>query len=425
MSANVKASLSIVALFVLGLFLVGCSDKDGKASSSAKSGAKKAIKSAYRIDSLPATSVVMRVNGHGITQADYAAWYRLREKIYRATYRLPPNETSDRTRSFIRDNRNRMAGELMRRELMRQEADRLGVVVPEENVRRLEKRFMAAIKRADEPFENVDKIFGPEDAKTLRKTLYMDARDVLCVEKATTNDLKNVSDKELDEYIERAKKWNEEAENKMVAQRERALKVREEILNGGIFATVTSNRADLAKDEGGMWQTWSIAEAMEENEALAKWLLTAKIGDISGPIDFEDGLAIVGLKYIHEEESPEEGKEPEKEYELVRCTFFAYDKLEDFEDRKELTKDILRERRREALNELGVRLLGSAKIEFPLGEGIFAKSGKKKAKKKPNGKKPADQSRVKKVSAASRPASPTNGAARAEGKSASPVDVVK
>ena len=420
MSIGMKKILLIVTLCALALLLAGCSDKDGGASSAAK-----AKKSEYPIDNLPATSVVMRVNGQDITQADYASWYRLREKIYRATYRLSPTETSDQTRNFIRDNRARMIGELLRRELMRQEADRLGVTVPEENIRRLEKRFMATIRRKDEPFDKVDKLFGTEDAKALRKTLYMDARDVLCLEKATTNDLKNVSDQELDGYIERARKWNEEAEKKMAVQRERAMKAREEILNGGIFATVTSNRADLAKDDGGVWQSWTIAEAMEESEALAKWLLTAKIGDISEPIDFEDGLAIVGLKYIDEEGLAEEGKEPEKEYELVRCTFFAYDKLEDFEDRKELAEDILKERRKDALRELGMRLMTAAKVEFPLGDGIFRKRPpKKKAKKSPAVKKPKDPSRVKKASAAKQSPSATNAALQVQG-AAPPVDLKK
>ena len=142
-------------------------------------------------------------------------------------------------------------------------------------------------------------------------------------------------------------------------------------------------------------------------------------------LDFDDGLAIVGLKYIDEEGLAEEGKEPEKEYELVRCTFFAYDKLEDFDDRKELAEDILRERRKDALRELGMRLITAAKVEFPYGDGIFRKRPpKKKVKKNPAAKKPKDPSRVKKSSEAKRSPSTTNAVLQVQ-KAAPPVDLKK
>ncbi len=401
-----KAVLSAIFLFVLAVFIVGCSDKgDGVHSgkNAAAAEGKKKPKSFFPVEYLAPTSVIMRINGAPITKADYAGWFRLRDRIFRATYRMSQKEKNDRTRSFARDNRDRMLGELMRRELMRQEAERLGVEVPETEIRKLEKRFMSAIRHAGEPFENVTKIFDAADVAMLKKTIYMDARDGLCLDKAVTNDLKQVSEKDIDDAIAFAKKWNEDADKKMAVQRERALKVRDEILNGGIFATITSNRADLAKDEGGLWQTWTLEEAMEECEPLAKWLLTAQIGDISEPFDFEDGLAIVGLKGIEDDVEQEPGKPPAREYELVRCTFFAYDRLEEYDSRKELAREILKERRRLAMRDLGERLIGAAKIEFPLGERIFYRqqanaAAGKKAKKKQKGAKPKPVSGVKTVS---------------------------
>ena len=406
---------SLLCLCALALFIVGCSDNEGKGAASARSVSKATqLKSQFPVDNLAPTTVVMLVNGCAVTQADYAGWYRLRERIYRVTNKLAKNEMSDRTRAFIRENRSRVVGDLLRRELMRQEAERLGVVVPEESIRRMEKRFMSSIGHAGEPFSNAEKMFGG-DAESLRKAIYMDVRDGLCLEKASTNDLNKVSEKEIDDYITIAKKANAEAEKRMAAQRERALKVREEILNGGNFAAVTSNRADIAKGDGTIWLTCSFAEAMEEDEKLAKWLVTAKVGDISEPMDFEDGIAIVGLRHVFTEEDPEEGKEPEKEYDLVRCTFTAYDLIEGLDDRKGIESEMLDERRVQALGELGVRLTSAAKIEYPLGTKIFDRQRPKKAakprKKKPNGEKarspgkptPVATNRVAKANSASGP----------------------
>ena len=384
--------VSLLLPCALALFIVGCSDNEKKGVAASRPSAKpKQLTSQYPVDNLAPTTVVMLVNGRAVTQADYAGWYRLRERIYRVTNKLSQNETSDMTRAFVRENRSRIVGDLMRRELMRQEAERLGVVVPEEAIRRMEKRFMSAIRHAGEPFSKAEKIFGG-DAELLKKAIYMDARESLCLEKASTNNLKKVSEKEIDDYIAFATKANAEAEKRMVEQRERALKAREEIVKSGDFAAVTSNRAEVAKDEGTMWITCSFAEAMEENENLAKWLVNAKVGDISEPMDFDDGISIVGLRQVFTEENPEAGKEPEKEYDLVRCTFVAYDQIEGLDDRKGIESEILAERRQHALRELGTRLTTAAKIEYPLGTKIFSRYRPKKQAKKPP-KKNADGSK--------------------------------
>ena len=412
--------VSLFCLCALALLIVGCSDDDGKGAASARSASKTGqVKSPFPVDNLAPTTVVMLVNGCAVTQADYAGWYRLRERIYRVTNKLAKNERSDRTRAFAMENRSRVVGDLLRRELMRQEAERLGVVVPEESIRRMEKRFMSAIGHAGEPFSRTEKMFGG-DAELLKKVIYMDVRDGLCLERASTNDLKKIPPKEIDDYIASAKKANAEAERKMAEQRERALRVREEILNGGNFAAVTSNRADIAKGDGTIWLTCSFAEAMEENEALAKWLVTAKVGDISEPMDFDDGIAIVGLRYVFTEEDPEEGKEPEKEYDLVRCTFTAYDQIEDLDDRKGIESEMLDERRVQALGELGARLTSAAKIEYPLGTKIFDRQRPKKAAK-PRKKKP----NAGNVRSSGKPNSAaTNGVAKANSASG-PVDSAK
>ena len=411
---------SLLCLCALTLFIVGCSDNEGKGAASARSVSKATqLKSQFPVDNLAPTTVVMLVNGCAVTQADYAGWYRLRERIYRVTNKLAKNEMSDRTRAFIRENRSRVVGDLLRRELMRQEAERLGVVVTEESIRRMEKRFMSSIGHAGEPFSKAEKIFGG-DAESLRKAIYMDVRDGLCLEKASTNDLNKVSEKEIDDYIASAKKANAEAERKMAEQRERALKVREEILNGGNFAAVTSNRADIAKGDGTIWLTCTFAEAMEENEKLAKWLVTAKVGDISEPMDFEDGIAIVGLRHVFTEEDPEEGKEPEKEYDLVRCTFTAYDLIEGLDERKGIESEMLDERRQLAFRELGTRLTATAKVEYPLGTKIFSRNRPKKPAKKTPKKKAAASKRQPVPSA---PAT-TNRAATAK-KPSAPVDAGK
>ena len=368
---------------------IGLGEKGGGQSSSANRAAKK--KSRYPIDSLAPTTVVIRVNGQPITQAEYRRWYVLRDKIYRVTQKIPFSERSDKTASFAQESRRLVPSDLIQRALMRQEGEKLGVSVPEKRLRRLEKEFMKAIQRPKDPFSSIDSLFGERYANDIRATIAEDAFDELTLEKSSTNNLVSVTEADIDAHIKFVKEWNAQADAKMKIQRERALKAKHDILNGGYFYVITTNRADLAKEDGDEWQTVELGE-FQADEPIAKWLATAKPGDISDPIDLEDGLAIIGLKYAYMSEPPA-GIAPAMQYELVRCTFYAYDKLEETDDRKVLAAEILKERRKLALQELGKRLTATAKIEFPAGENIFAVRPKR-----PNMPKKTKKKKVKKVS---------------------------
>lgn len=365
-----KSLINILSIGLLLLFVAGCPGSSKKPDVKDKPKAEKQPrKSRYPVDNLAPTSVVIRVNGHGITQADYRRCLRLRNKIYRITNRIPLDEKNEKARSFAKESRMHVPFELVRRELMRQEAQRVGIEVPEARIRKQEKRFMSVIRRPKEPFSNVDKLFG-EDAVSVRDLVLSDARDAVTIEKSATNSLTKVTDAELDAQIAYIKKWNETADRKNKEQRERALKAKAEILNGGYFYDVTTNRADLAKEDGKAWQTVELGE-FQADEPLAKWLATAKQGDISDPMEFEDGMAIVGLKLAYKGEAPP-GGESQMQYELVRCTFYSYDRLDEPEDRDELAREMLVERRAQTFERLGSRLMDEAKIEAPYGEDIFA-----------------------------------------------------
>jgi hypothetical protein len=379
-----KSLINILSIVFLLLFVAGCPSSSNKPEEKAKPKAeRKPHKSRYPVDNLAPTSVVIRVNGHGITQADYRRCMRLRNKIFRITNRIPLDEKNEKAKSFAKESRMHVPFELVRRELMRQEAERLGVQVPEERIRKQEKRFMAVIRRPKEPFSNIDKLFG-EDAVLVRDLVLSDARDAITIEKSATNSLTKVTEAELDAQIAYVKKWNETAERKNKEQRERALKAKADILNGAYFYDVTTNRADLAKEDGKAWQTVELGE-FQADEPLARWLATAKQGDISDPIELDDGMAIVGLKLAYKTEAPP-GGESNMQYDLVRCTFFSYDKLEEIEDRDELAKEMLAERRAQTFERLGGRLMDEAKIEAPFGENIFALQPKKQPAPKNNAK---------------------------------------
>ena len=63
---------------------------------------------------------------------------------------------------------------------------------------------------------------------------------------------------------------------------------------------------------------------LEASDPFAQWLARAEVGDISQPIDFDDGLAIVGLvSKVKSDSSIHPGEEADM-YEVVRVLFKAY-----------------------------------------------------------------------------------------------------
>ena len=73
--------------------------------------AKKKAKPLPLIDRLPATSVVVRVNGKDITKKDFSDWENLRVKIWAYAHGRPLDGKTDDVKRFKNGNRTRVIGE--------------------------------------------------------------------------------------------------------------------------------------------------------------------------------------------------------------------------------------------------------------------------------------------------------------------------
>lgn len=398
---NAWSTYSLV-LVSLALLLCGCGDgNSGQSSAKAGSGTNqvaKAKKAAARpralIDVLPSTGVVVRVNGHEITKGDYATWENLRCRIWALnTGKNPARPDEDLTR-FRRNGRMAVLGELVKREQVRQFAAKKGLSAPAEKIREQEREHLRMIRRGKATWENGVKDFPADEAKMFREEVVL-GRVLLdeALKSVSTNDIFTVTDEEVKNRIEYSRKYNEKIDALNATNRLRAVQAREEILKGtgsNVFAVVTSRVADTNAWEGTEWDTVTLDE-FDADDQLARWLSRAETGDISEPMVLEDGLSIIGVKRKYPAESLEEvepGQTPSDEYELVRCYFYYYDKMDEITDRKELVQDIIRARRMVALEQLEQTLKSNLQIEFPNGNNLFyAKVSQKKGRTTPNLKK--------------------------------------
>ena len=280
---------------------------------------------------------------------------------------------------FTKNMRVRCPGELIRVELMRQEAERLGVVVTDKMYATSQKKYLKETRQGKISFDKFVAKLPAGLGQTASNAVRIIARGDECLRKSTTNNLEKISKEEIAEIIKRGKEINKEADAKNLAQIERAKAAKAEILAGAKFADVAEARADFAKEQGREWDTFELNE-FDGGDPMPVWLATANPGDISDPMELDDGYSIVGLvsKYLGD---ADEESEPQMQYQVVRCAFYIYDKIDesDFEDEDELAETVLEERRKQAMIELGLRLTEAATIEYPLGEEVFHRKKVKKS----------------------------------------------
>ncbi len=372
----------IIVVFLVAAVVGGCGkDEPSSTANSAANTATNKVEKAKKpkkarplpvIDGLAPTSVVVRVNGHDITKADFSAWENLRMQIWAINKGFPMNVNNDESRKVRASNRMRVLGELVKGEMIRQHAQKEGITADEARVRAVEKKFLKEIRGRNSKanFETALTKFPKESVDVLRRAIQIEAITDVVLDKSTTNDLHHVTEAEVTNRIDFVKKWNKEADEKNAANREKAKKAKEEILKGAYFVDVAKKYADFSPEQGDTWESVSLDE-LDSEDPLLHWLVRAEVGDISDPIEMDDGISIVGLKMKHEMENPEPGEPNIWDYELVRCAFYAYEKLDEIEDHDELVEDMLSARRRFAMEELRKKLVEKAVIEFPSGQNLF------------------------------------------------------
>ena len=305
---------------------------------------------------------------------------RLRESIWRIATR----QTLDATEEELADYRIKAGPGLMlqliHHALFRQYAGEIGAIPSDVQVQAAGEALLAALNRRNSTIESLAKAIGGDAGELFRKVPYIDAQDALLRQSVTTNDLDHVSDAEIKEREDFVAKFDANAESLNSKARARLAEARQRILSGADFAKEARNIAEAVNPQyGEKWGRFEIQE-FPADEELHKWLLTAKAGDISNPLDLDDGIAIVKVVERGKGEAPE-GIEPPDAFTLVRCTTQAFEKMR-YQDRAQMTEQLLQWKREDAQKILGTMLTDRAVIEYPNGTNLFdnvaaeAKKGK-------------------------------------------------
>ena len=366
MTKSIRFGLS----FVLATAILGCGEDASVKSrwQELKPGVYVAEKSVL-ISQMASDDVLYFVNGEKITKADYSVELKILEGLYKLQ-RGKEAATSKAGKKFLGSLRKNIPSQLVQRKLYVQAATESGVQPSAGAEAAFREKFIKTLPRRPKGNE-IEKTMGPEAYARLERKFAEDALIDAYRAHYWTNSYLTVSEEAISNKWEEVQRVNAKADKLNTKMRAKALEFRQKVMEGGDFGELTLKYAKVHPEYGTNWTSAVLSEFTPE-EDIYKWLINAKDGDISEPLEMDDGLAIVKVISRHNADLPK-GFKPEDEYTMVRCTFYIYNKFVEETSPETIRQAFLDEQLQKAHGELGKILWDKAVIELPNGEDFFKK----------------------------------------------------
>ena len=366
MVANVNNIIGIFLCATL-LFFTGCSSEE---ESWTRKGPGVYIGEGDKtIASMGETDVIVVINGKKIRKIDYLRCQHLQREIFKLV-NFREGELARKAEAFVKANEQRVLPMLMQAEFFVQAAKKAGITVTHEEIEEMRKTLFSAYGIKAKSFDDVKKQLDSTASDCLYETVVNEAISKQTVRKLARPGWFVISPQELTNQLNYVSNFNNTADTMNKRARETLLKAKAEILSGKLFADVAKKYAEVHPEYGKEWITVELEELSAEGEAaMRKWLENANMGDISDPVDLDDGIAIIGVARKGPGEAPP-GETPPVLYTLVRCTMFARQNME-VPSEGEAIELIRNTKIGYARQEVGTNLHNKAVIEFPNGTNFF------------------------------------------------------
>lgn len=340
-------------------------------------GKEAASTGAVAVFTAPAKTVIARVGETEITVGDYRKRLSYEMGVYRLTMmnsKHKPKDAEKRLAGFEQSRLRTILHRLVHIALLDRYLESAcgGPAVKDEEkiVARAVKKLGAKIGRKGASLDEVAGAIGIEPGY-LKKQFLIPPQEVkarLVFDPASTN----VTEKEIDEGLQRMDAYTARAvaSNKTTrATCERALaEVRKP---GADFAAIAKTCGAENPGEAVEWGWFN----REDFEMIAKgcpafrrWAFTAKVGDIGGPFDIDDGLSIVKV-VGHQAGSEKESMATKQveEVQLVRINFAMAEENPEPRTREYCRDALLNWKAEDAQNRLFTKLFNEATIDYPNG----------------------------------------------------------
>lgn len=355
--------LSLITILAIGA-LVGC-------------GKEAAPDGGIAVFTAPAETVIARVGEREITVGDYRKRFALETAIYRLTMmnsKHKPKDAEKRLAGFERSRLRMILPQLVHVALLDNylASSCGGPTVEDEEaiVTQSVRRLGGKIGKKGAALAEVAAQVGVEP-DYLRKQFLIQPQETkarLCFDPASTN----VTEKEIDEGLQRMDAYTARAVASNKVTRATCVRTLVEVSAAGAdFAEVAKTCGAENPQEAVEWG-WFNREDFDmmakSCPAFKRWAFTAKVGEIGGPFDIDDGLSIV--KVIGHQEGSERDSMASKQVEevqLVRINFAMAEEHPEPRTREHCRGALLTWKAQDAQNRLFTKLFNETKIDYPSG----------------------------------------------------------
>lgn len=350
----------VVSLAALVCLLSGCGEK---ASPVAPGGA-------IAVFSVPAGTVLVKVGDRAITAGDFRQRLAYETGVFAYTMRnaaQQPKDPADRLAKFEAQRLQGVLPQLVHCALLDAYLD---ASCGGREVKDADRELSKAVSRLmpkklqKEGFEGLAKGIGVPSAY-LKDQILLGARE----EKARTvfdPECVKLTEREIDEGLARMDAYTERAvaSNKVIWATCSNVLVR--VKSGEDFAKLGLTIGD-AGHEGEEWGTFERDEI--ESAALRDWAFSAKVGDVGGPFEVEDGLSVVKLLSRNEgtaQASLASAKTADVAF--ARINIPMLDEHPEPRTREHCREALLKWKARQAQNRLFEKLFKETKMTYPNGD---------------------------------------------------------
>ena len=357
-----------LGLTALAAVLVGCSDGKPKMPTVEPKGD-------CLMSELPENAVFLKVNDRAFTRGEFEDTSRMFDMINRTRARHALTGPNPEAEHAIRVMGPGIVSEMRRRELLRQFAEKNKVEPTPADIAEVTTNLLVYLRRSERTIDAVATEFGEKHAGILRSYMKGDATDLALRRFVDVDNILNITE---DDVIAASNRWKTLTATAIASNAvEKAIleKALAEIAAGGDFGDVAEKYSENPGD-GKEW-TDCDAEDLEGEEVdgaseFATWLKRAKVGDVSGILELDDGWSVIKVVALERDEDDFN----EITWKLVRICRTLWELPPELDHDE--TVDGLREFRTKKIQKiLGDKVLENAVIEWPHGTNLFKKASAK------------------------------------------------
>lgn len=331
------------------------------------------------MSSLPDDAIVLKVNGEPITKCKFMVASRFYDKINRLNARQPLTGANPHAEAAVQYRAPWVLNDMLNRTLIRQFAEERQVSYSDVNFKMARSAFYKSFRRSNLSLEEIARLIGGEEGDLVQEYVQGDATRFALLESLDVNHTLEITDDDINVVSNRWIEFNRVATISNAFEKAELAKALDEIANGGSFEEV-GRKYSIDLEEVVDWGDFELDDFEDEPE-LAAWLKEAKIGDVTGVVETDDGWSVIKLtgKEIERDEDEDGLPTFETKYTLSRIVRKAWEIIPDA-PREEIVKGLIDARRKALQRQMGDLIMQKAVIEWPAGTNLFPNATLRKSK---------------------------------------------